>query len=84
MYVYSVLIVLLVLLFGFMPKMSNKNKMRIKMITSGNLNKLILLSIVALLMYDNLTLGLSLLLVLVSSVSLKVEKETLVEYFSSK
>lgn len=84
MYVYSVLIVLLVLLFGFMPKMSHKNKMRIKMITSGNLNKLILLSIVALLMYDNLTLGLSLLLVLVSSVSLKVEKETLVEYFSSK
>jgi|TARA_B110000858_G_C17490684_1_gene331440 hypothetical protein len=84
MYVYSVLIVLLVLLFGFMPKMSNKNKMRVKMITSGNLNKLILLSIVALLMYDNLTLGLSLLLVLVSSVSLKVEKETLVEYFSSK
>lgn len=83
MYVYSVLIVLLVLLFGFMPKMSNKNKMRVKMITSGNLNKLILLSIVALLMYDNLTLGLSLLLVLVSSVSLKVEKETLVEYFSS-
>jgi len=67
-----------------MPKMSNKNKMRVKMITSGNLNKLILLSIVALLMYDNLTLGLSLLLVLVSSVSLKVEKETLVEYFSSK
>ena len=84
MYVYSVLIVLLVLLFGFMPKMSNKTKMRVKMITSGNLNKLILLSIVALLMYDNLTLGLSLLLVLVSSVSLKVEKETLVEYFSSK
>jgi uncharacterized membrane protein YobD (UPF0266 family) len=84
MYVYSVLIVLLVLLFGFMPKMSNKNKMRVKMITSGNLNKLILLSIVALLMYDNLTLGLSLLLVLVSTVSLKVEKETLVEYFSSK
>lgn len=84
MFVYSVLIVLLVLLFGFMPKMSNKNKMRVKMITSGNLNKLILLAIVSLLLYENITLGLSLLLVLLSTVSLKVDKEALVEYFSSK
>lgn len=83
MFVYSVLIVLLVLLFGFMPKMSNKNKMRVKMITSGNLNKLILLAIVSLLLYENITLGLSLLLVLLSTVSLKVDKEALVEYFSS-
>ena len=83
MYVYSVLIVLLVLLFGFMPKMSNKNKMRVKMITSGNLNKLILLAIVSLLLYENITLGLSLLLVLLSTVSLKVDKEALVEYFSN-
>ena len=83
MYIYSVLIVLLILLFGFMPKMSNKNKMRIKMITAGNLNKLILLAIVSLLLYENITLGLSLLLVLLSSVSLKVDKESLVEYFSS-
>ena len=84
MFVYSVLIVLLVLLFGFMPKMSNKNKMRVKMITSGNLNKLILLAIVSLLLYENITLGLSLLLVLLSTISLKVDKEALVEYFSSK
>ena len=66
MYTYSVLIVLLVLLFGFMPKMTNKNKMRVKMVTNGYINKLILLSIVVLLMYENITLGLSLLLVLVS------------------
>lgn len=83
MYTYSVLIVLLVLLFGFMPKMTNKNKMRVKMVTNGYINKLILLSIVVLLMYENITLGLSLLLVLVSTISLKVDKTSLVEYFSS-
>ena len=34
-------------------------------------------------MYENLTLGLSVLLVFVSAVGLKIDKETLVEYFSS-
>jgi hypothetical protein len=34
-------------------------------------------------MYENITLGLSVLLVFVSAVGLKVDKEVLVEYFSS-
>jgi hypothetical protein len=66
-----------------MPKLSNKNKMRVKMLTSGVLNQIILLSIIVLLMYENITLGLSVLLVFVSAVGLKVDKEVLVEYFSS-
>ena len=80
---YSVLTFILVLLFGFMPKLSNKNKMRVKMLTSGIINQIVLLSIIILLMYENLTLGLSVLLVFVSAVGLKIDKETLVEYFSS-
>lgn len=83
MYAYSLLTFILVLLFGFMPKLSNKNKMRVKMLTSGVLNQIILLFIIVLLMYENITLGLSVLLVFVSAVGLKVDKETLVEYFSS-
>jgi|TARA_Y100000389_G_C17302402_1_gene433640 hypothetical protein len=66
-----------------MPKLSNKNKMRVKMLTSGVINQIILLSIIVLLMYENITLGLSVLLVFVSAVGLKVDKEVLVEYFSS-
>ena len=83
MYAYSLLTFILVLLSGFMPKLSNKNKMRVKMLTSGVLNQIILLSIIVLLMYENITLGLSVLLVFVSAVGLKVDKEVLVEYFSS-
>ena len=51
---YSVLTFILVLLFGFMPKLSNKNKMRVKMLTSGIINQIVLLSIIILLMYRKL------------------------------
>ncbi len=66
-----------------MNKLSNSNKMRVKMLTSGVINQSVLLIIIVLLMYENITLGLSLLLVFVSSLSLKVDNnDTLREYFS--
>ena len=83
MYIYSLLTFILVLLFGFMNKLSNSNKMRVKMLTSGVINQSVLLAIIVLLMYENITLGLSLLLVFVSSLSLRVDNDTLREYFSS-
>lgn len=83
MYIYSLIIFILVLLFGFMNKLSNSNKMRVKMLTSGVINQSVLLAIIVLLMYENITLGLSLLLVFVSSLSLRVDNDTLREYFSS-
>ena len=57
--------------------------MRVKMLTSGVINQSVLLAIIVLLMYENITLGLSLLLVFVSSLSLRVDNDTLREYFSS-
>lgn len=66
-----------------MNKLSNSNKMRVKMLTSGVINQSVLLAIIVLLMYENITLGLSLLLVFVSSLSLRVDNDTLREYFSS-
>jgi hypothetical protein len=83
MYIYSLLTFVLVLLFGIMPKLSNKNKMRVKMLSSGILNQIVLLAIIVLLMYENIPLGLSLLLVFVSAVGLKLDNDTIVEYFSS-
>lgn len=83
MYIYSLITLILVLLFGFMNKLSNSNKMRVKMLTSGVINQSVLLAIMVLLMYENITLGLSLLLVFVSSLSLRVDNDTLREYFSS-
>ena len=83
MYIYSLITFILVLLFGFMNKLSNSNKMRVKMLTSGVINQSVLLAIIVLLMYENITLGLSLLLVFVSSLSLRVDNDTLREYFSS-
>ena len=83
MYIYSLLTFVLVLLFGFMPKLSNKNKMRVKMLSSGILNQIVLLAIIILLMYENIPLGLSLLLVFVSALGLKLDNDTIVEYFSS-
>ena len=83
MYIYSLITLILVLLFGFMNKLSNSNKMRVKMLTSGVINQSVLLAIIVLLMYENITLGLSLLLVFVSSLSLRVDNDTLREYFSS-
>ena len=83
MYIYSLLTFVLVLLFGIMPKLSNKNKMRVKMLSSGILNQIVLLAIIILLMYENIPLGLSLLLVFVSAVGLKLDNDTIVEYFSS-
>ena len=83
MYIYSLITLILVLLFGFMNKLSNSNKMRVKMRTSGVINQSVLLAIIVLLMYENITLGLSLLLVFVSSLSLRVDNDTLREYFSS-
>ena len=83
MYIYSLITLILVLLFGFKNKLSNSNKMRVKMLTSGVINQSVLLAIIVLLMYENITLGLSLLLVFVSSLSLRVDNDTLREYFSS-
>lgn len=83
MYIYSLLTFVLVLLFGIMPKLSNKNKMRVKMLSSGILNQIVLLAIIVLLMYENIPLGLSLLLVFVSAIGLKLDNDTIVEYFSS-
>lgn len=83
MYIYSLITFILVLLFGFINKLSNSNKMRVKMLTTGVINQSVLLAIIVLLMYENITLGLSLLLVFVSSLSLRVDNDTLREYFSS-
>ena len=49
---YYLLIALLVLVFAFLKK-SSKNKMRMKMMTHGILNKVILILMISVLMYED-------------------------------
>lgn len=79
---YYSLIGLLVLVFAFLKKSSKKNKMRMKMMTHGILNKVIIILMVSVLMYEDLLLGLLALLIFFEMTNIKYENDTLMEYFS--
>ena len=81
-FLYYSLIALLVLVFAFLKKSSKKNKMRMKMMTHGILNKVILILMISVLMYEDLLLGLLALLIFFEMTNIKYEKESLMEYFS--
>ena len=56
--------------------------MRMKMMTHGILNKVILILMISVLMYEDLLLGLLALLIFFEMTNIKYEKESLMEYFS--
>lgn len=79
---YYLVVILLILTFSLLKKISKKNKMRIKMMTHGILNKIVLVLMIAVLMYEDLLLGLLALLIFFEMTNIKYEKESLLEYFS--
>lgn len=83
MILYNLVTILFICLFGFMDKFSNKNKIRIKMLTYGNINTILLLILGVIMFYDYRPLGIAFLMVIIQSNNLKITSETLTEYFSS-
>ena len=68
---YYLVVILLILTFSLLKKISKKNKMRIKMMTHGILNKIVLVLMIAVLMYEDLLLGLLALLIFFEMTNIK-------------
>lgn len=71
MLLYKILVVALVLFISIIHKLSNKNKFRLKMLTNGLFNRLILLVLIILVFIDDYLIGTLLILLLNSIILLK-------------
>jgi hypothetical protein len=83
MIVDTVIVLILIILIAILPKLSNKNKFRVKLIVSGLINKLILFTIIGLTVLENKLIGLLLLVLLFSALNLNIDKENHIEGFTS-
>ncbi len=86
MLLYNIIVIALILLVSLINKLSNKNKFRLKMLTSGLFNKLVLLVLIILVFLDDYLIGTLLLLLLNSIIMLKTSdvKEGFRNYWKSK
>jgi hypothetical protein len=57
MYLENILTIILILLISMINKISNKNKFRLKLVTDGILNKILIIGLIFILFADNFLLG---------------------------
>ena len=64
--VNGIVLIILILFFGFMPKLKNENKFKLKILTNGIINKFIILVIISIVAIEDMTLGIVLLILFIS------------------
>jgi len=84
--VYGIILIILILFFGFIPKLKNENKFKLKILTNGIINKFIILVIISIVAMEDMTLGLVLLILFLSilnmNISEKESKDGFLNYFT--
>ena len=73
--VYGIVLIILILFFGFMPKLRNKDKFKLKVLTNGIINKFIILLIVSIVAMEDMTLGIVLLIILLGILNMNITKD---------
>ena len=73
--VYGIILIILILFFGFMPKLKNENKFKLKILTNGIINKFIILAIISIIAIEDMTLGIVLLILFLSILNMNISKQ---------
>jgi len=73
--VYGIVLIILILFFGFMPKLKNENKFKLKILTNGIINKFIILAIISIIAIEDMTLGIVLLILFLSILNMNISKQ---------
>jgi CRISPR/Cas system CMR-associated protein Cmr3 (group 5 of RAMP superfamily) len=80
--VYGIILIILILFFGFIPKLKNKNKFKLKILTNGIINKFIILVIISIVAMEDMTIGLVLLILFLSILNMNISKDGFLDYFT--
>jgi hypothetical protein len=80
--VYGIILIILILFFGFIPKLKNENKFKLKILTNGIINKFIILVIISIVAIEDMTLGLVLLILFLSILNMNISKDGFLDYFT--
>ena len=80
--VYGIVLIVLILFFGFMPKLKNENKFKLKILTNGIINKFIILVIISIVAIEDMTLGIVLLILFISILNMNISKDGFLDYFT--
>jgi hypothetical protein len=80
--VYGIILIILILFFGFIPKLKNENKFKLKILTNGIINKFIILVIISIVAMEDMTLGLVLLILFLSILNMNISKDGFLDYFT--
>jgi hypothetical protein len=73
--VYGIVLIILILFFGFIPKLKNENKFKLKILTNGIINKFIILVIISIVAIEDMTLGIVLLILFLSILNMNISKQ---------
>tara|TARA_Y100000590_G_scaffold360530_1_gene416859 strand:+ start:62 stop:334 length:273 start_codon:yes stop_codon:yes gene_type:complete len=73
----------LIILISILPKLSNKNKFKIKLAVSGMVNKILIFAIVCLAALENKIVGLLLLILTFCALNLNITKSNHIEGFKN-
>ena len=73
----------LVIIISILPRLSNKNKFKIKLAVSGMINKIIIFAIVCLATLEDKVIGLLLLILTFSALNLNISKDNHIEGFTN-
>ena len=80
--VYGIVLIILILFFGFIPKLKNENKFKLKILTNGIINKFIILVIISIVAMEDMTIGLVLLILFLSILNMNISKDGFLDYFT--
>jgi hypothetical protein len=80
--VYGIILIILILFFGFIPKLKNENKFKLKILTNGIINKFIILVIISIVAMEDMTIGLVLLILFLSILNMNISKDGFLDYFT--
>lgn len=77
------IILVLIILISILPRLSNKNKFKIKLAVSGMINKMLLFAIVCFAALEDKVIGLLLLILVFSALNLNISKSNHIEGFTN-